>query len=909
MSMLRNIASGLRSLLRKQRVNQELDEELDGFLEMAAEEKIKQGASRQDALRAVRLERGSLEVAHEEVRSASWETLVETCWQDFRFAVRMLRKSPGFTAVAVLTLTLGIGANTAIFSLTNAILLKALPVKDPSQLTLFGSGKWNGTIDDVPNRSWHLFSYPFYRQVQRDNSVFSDVTAISSISSEVHGIIAENSEAETIHAQLVSGTYFSALGVGPVLGRTFSDGDDQIPGKSPVVVSSFTWWMRRFGGDPSIVGKKLRIGSVVYTVIGVAPREFFGSTVGESSDVWVPLSMEELWPPGWKGLHDNLFQSLYIIGRRKPHVSVEQAQANVNVLFTQAVREMLGAQPTKKQLEDTQHALIELSPASRGISELRTQFSKPLRVLMVAVGLVLLIACTNIANLLLARATNRQREIAVRLSLGASPFRIVRQLFTESFLLAMFGSALGVALATWITKLLLVMASGGQRLLPLNVALDGRVLTFTLLISFVTPLLFGLVPAWHAVRVEINSSSKQGRGTAAAQSPFAKALIISQIALSLVLLVAAGLFLRTLVNLTNVDMGFDKNSVLLFTIDPASAGYKEDARLANLYDQIEQRVSAIPGVHAASFSMFTFNQGAWSGDAWSLEESAEATNNHEVLFNIVGNGFFSTMGVTLVAGRTFGPQDTANSPKVAVISETMARRYFPNESAIGRVFRLGGPDAKPEDDKIVVGIVKDAKYVALKEKPKAAGYFPFSQNVGYQLDFEARFSGDAQSTAAAIQQAIHEIDSLLPVSGVGTLAEQVDRSVVEQRLTTQLSSFFGLVAVLLACIGIYGLMSYAVLQRTNEIGIRLALGAQKVQILTLIMRQGLVLAAAGVVLGIALAYLLTRFLVSLLFGVRPFDPATFICVASLLTLVALAACYLPARRAMHVDPLVALRYD
>jgi len=909
MSILRNIVSGLRSLFQKKHVNRELDEELNGFLEMAAEEKMHQGNSREEALRAVRLERGSREVAREEVRSASWETLLETCWQDFRFAVRMLRKSPGFTAIAVLTLALGIGANTAIFSLMNTVLLKTLPVKDPSQLTLFGSGKWSGTIDDVPSRSWHLFSYPFYLQVQRDNSVFSDVTAISSMPSEVHGTIGEGSEAETILAQLVSGTYFSALGVSPILGRTFREEDDRVPGKSPVVVSSFAWWMRRFGGDPSIVGKKLRIGSTVYTVIRVSPNDFFGTTVGELPDVWVPLSMEELLPPGWAGLHDNLFQSLYIIGRRKPDVSVERAQANVNVIFKQAVRELLGPQPTKKQLDDTQHALVELSPADRGLSELRNQFSKPLRVLMVAVGLVLLIACTNIANLLLARATNRHREIAIRLALGASPLRVIRQLFTESFLLAMFGSALGVALATSISKLLLVMASGGPTPLPLNVALDSRVLMFTLLLSFATPVLFGLVPAWHSVRVEINSSFKQGRSTTAVNSSFAKGLIVSQIALSLVLLVAAGLFLRTLVNLTNVDLGFDKNSVLLFTIDPASVGYKEDSRLANLYGQIEERVNAVPGVHAASFSMFTFNQGAWSGDAWSPEESAEAKIDREIRYNKVGKGFFSTMGLSLVAGRTFGPQDVEHSPKVAVINETMARRYFPNESPIGRIFRIGGPDTKPEKDTVVVGVVKDAKYVTLKEHSWAAAYLPFSQDVGYLWDFETRFSGNAQSTASAIRQAIREVDPLLPVAGAGTLAEQVDRSVVEQRLTTQLSSFFSLVAVFLACIGIYGVMSYAVLQRTNEIGIRLALGAQRGQILALIMRQGFALAAAGVVLGIALAYLLTRFLASLLFGVQPFDPATYILVALLLTLIALVACCMPACRATHVDPLVALHYE
>jgi predicted permease len=821
----------------------------------------------------------------------------------------MLAKNPAFTAVAVLTLALGIGANTAIFSLMNAVLLRNLPIQDPTQLSLFGAGKWGGIMDEVPNRSWQLFSYPFYRQVQRDNSVFSAVTAFQSMANEVHGTIGSGAEAEAINARLVSGTYFSALGVNPILGHTFTADDDRTPGSSPVAVASYAWWKRRFGGDRSVIGRTIRIGSTVYTVIGVTPEEFFGTTVGESPDVWIPLSMEELLPPGWKGLDNKLFQSLYIVARRKPDVSVEQAQANVNLLFKQAVRELIGSQPTKKQLDDIQHAFIELTPAARGLSRLRFQFSKPLRVLMAVVGLVLLIACTNIANLLLARATNRQREIAVRMSIGAGRSRVIRQLLTESFLLAMLGAALGVVFATWTSKLLLLMVSTGPQALPLDVAPDSRVLVFTLLLSLATPLLFGMAPAWRAARVELNSSLKQGRSPASVHTPLAKALIVSQLALSLLLLIGAGLFLRTLVNLTSVDMGFNKNNVLLFQIEPASVGYKEDSRLARLYDQVEQRVSAIPGVRAASFSMFTFNQGSWSEDAWTKEESPEAKGNREILYNKVGTGFFSTMGLPLMAGRTFGPQDTENSPKVAVINETMARRFFPNQSALGRRFRFGGPDAKPENDRTVIGVVKDAKYNALKERPWPAAYLPFSQEIGYLWDFEVRYSGDRGPTVATVRQAIREVDPRLPVAGVGTLAEQVDHSVVDQRLTAQLSSFFSLVAVFLACIGIYGLLSYAVLHRTNEIGVRMALGAQQGQVLSLIMRQGLVLAAAGVAAGMALALVLTRFLATLLFGVQPLDPVTFVCVALLLMLISLAACYLPARRATRVDPIAALRYE
>jgi len=898
-----------KRLFLRRTIYGDLSDEIREHLEEKIQEFVQKGMSRKEAAAAARREFGNVGLSEESSREVWRWPSTEDFFMDIRYGLRTLARNPGFAAVAVLTLALGIGANAAIFSLMNALLLRTLPVNNPSQLVLFGEGKWGGIMDELPNRSWQLFSFPFYRQVQGDSSAFSDVTAISSMSSAPHGTIGDSAETEEIYAHLVSGTFFSTLGVNPILGRTFGEDDDRIPGGSPVAVASYAWWKRRFGGAPSIIGEKMSIGSTVYTIIGVTPQEFFGTSVGESPDVWIPLSMEEVLPPGWKGLNDKMFQSLYIIARRRPELSIEQAQTNVNVLFKQAALEMAGSQPAKKQLDGIQHAFIKLTPAASGLSRLRVQFSQPLRALMAAVGLVLLIACANIANLLLARATNRQREIAVRMSMGAGRWRVIRQLLTESFTLAMLGAVLGVALASWASKLLLVMVSGGPETIPVDVGLDSRVLVFVVLVSLATPLLFGMAPAWRAARVELNSSLKQGRNIAAVNSPLARALVVGQVALSLVLLVGAGLFLRTLVNLTNVDMGFDKHNVLVFGIEPASVGYKEDSRLTRLYQEIERSVSAIPGVRAASFSFFTFNQGAWSEDAWAPEESPEAKGNREVVYNKVGRGFFSAMGLKLLSGRTFDQQDSENSPKVAVINETMARLFFPNESPLGRRFRMDGPDAKPENDRIVVGVARDAKYMALKERPWPAAYLPYSQEPGYLWNFEVRYSGDAGSTAPAVRQVIHDVDPRLPVTGAGTLAEQVDHSVVDQRLTAQLSSFFGLVAVFLACIGIYGLMSYAVVHRTNEIGIRVALGAQQGQVLRLIMRQGLVLAASGVAVGIALALIFTRLLRSLLFGVQPFDPVTFIGVAFLLTLIALAACYLPARRAMRVDPVVALRYE
>jgi predicted permease len=908
MSLWSRMRGWLRALTRRSRVEREMDAELRFHVEAYAGDSVRSGVDRAEAVRRARLEFGGIQQTKEICRDARGVNLIESFAQDIRFGLRMLRKSPGFTAVAVLTLALGIGANVAIFNLMNTVLLKKLPVESPSQLVLFGAGRQSGVTDDLPNGSTQLFSYPFYRYVQRSNGVFSNVTAISSMSGEVHGTVGANTEAEAINAQLVSGTY-SLLGVRPILGRTFTDEDDRAPGSGPVAVASYAWWQRRFGSDASVVGKKMTIDSTDYTIIGVAPREFFGTTVGESPDVWIPLCMEEVLPPGWKGLNDKLFQSLYIIARQRPGVSVEQAQANVNLLFQQAVREMAGSQPTRKQLDDIQHAIVVLTPAAAGLSRLRLQFSKSLLVLMAAVGLVLFMACINIANLLLARATQRQREFVVRMSIGAGRNRVVRQLLTESFLLAIFGALFGVALSAWSSKMLLLMVSTRPRMLPLDVRPDSHVLLFTFLLSLATPVLFGLIPACRATRVELNASLKEIRSPAPSHNPLVKSLMVAQVALSLVLLIGAGLFVRTLAHLTNVDPGFNKNGVLLFGIEPSSVGYKEDSRLARLYNQIEERVSALPGVRAAAFSMFNFNQGEWSDDAWAPEESADAKNDREVLYNRVGSGFFSAMGLTLMAGRTFGPQDNPTSSKVAVINETLAKRFFPNESPLGHTFRLGGPNTKPDQDMLVVGVVNDAKYMGLKEKRWPAAYFPYSQDIAYLWDFEVRFSGDPGLTIAGVRQAIREVDPTLPISTVGTLAEQVDNSLVDQRLTAQLSTAFGLVAVLLACIGIYGLMSHSVLHRTREIGVRMALGARHGQILGLIMKEGSVLAGLGVAVGIGLALIFTRFLGSLLFGIEPVDPLTFLCVALLLCAVALTATCVPARRATRVDPMVALRYE
>ncbi|MBO0719804.1 MAG: ABC transporter permease [Blastocatellia bacterium] len=835
--------------------------------------------------------------------------LIDSIVQDVRYGLRIQLKNPGFTFIAVLTLSLGVGANTAIFSLIDATLLRMLPVRKPEQLLLFGAGHAKGIAGAFPKGRTELFSYPFYQDVRRRNQVFSDVTAVMSLPSYVHGVVSGTGNAEIINAQLVSGTYFSTLGVNAILGRTFIDADDQVSGGHPVVVVNHTWWERRLSADPAAVGKTIAIGSTVYSIIGVAPPEFFGTEVGESPDIWIPLAMEERIPPGWKGLNDNLFQSLHIIGRMKPGLSIEQSNAEANLLFKQALREYAGSQPSPERLSDIQQASVELTPAGRGLSQLRISFSRPLQVLMVVVGLVLLIACANIANLLLARGAERRKEFAVRLALGASRLRLIRQLGAECLWLAAIGGVLGALNAWWGSQVLVWMASAGPHPLPLNVTPNARVLCFTLLASLLSVVVFGMVPALRITKFELGPVLKGGSGDAA-RSLLGKALVVSQVALSLLLLVGAGLFVRSLFNLRNVDAGFDQRNVLLFKLLTDSVGYrKDDPRLANLYREVEEKVYAIPGVRAASFSLYSFNQGSTYGPISVSGGAPPLGGNPVILNNVVSPGFFTTMNLPLILGRAFGPQDTKRSPKVAVISEEMARRFFPNESPLGKRYHMG---TSGEGDEIeVIGVVKDAKYRSLNEKVQPMAYYSYSQqNLNMYLgNFEVSFSGESGAIAAAVRRALNEVNVALPIFEVAKLSEQVDRSLVQQKLIARLSSIFGLLALLLADVGIYGVISYSVVQRSREIGVRMALGADRRDVLRLILGQGAKLVLAGALLGLSASWALTRWVESMLFNVSAADPATFLIITLSLIVVALSACYLPARRATKVDPLQALRNE
>ncbi|ADV84407.1 ABC transporter permease [Terriglobus saanensis] len=895
----------IRMLLQRRQFQADLDEEMRLHLELRTEQQAETGLTHQAARHVAYRRFGNPTAIKEKShRTWGWEWL-ESFVNDVHYGVRSMLRSPVLTLVALLSLGLGIGANTAIFSFMDAVMLRSLPVKDPHDLFLFGTGAWAGITDSIG--STELYSYPFYRAMQKQNAVFSDVGAALSMLNEVHGTVEGRNETERMHVQLVTGTYFPMLGVKPLIGRMLADDDDRIEGGHPVAVISYAWWVTSLARDPNILSKKVKLGETTFNIIGVAPPEFFGTKVGEAPDLWVPLAMMEQVPPNWRGYKDNFSQSLQLMGRLKPGVTLDQATSNVNLLYQQIQHGFPDAKLNQQTLKQLQEAHVPLTPMSKGLSYLRGQFSQPLRILMVLVAVVLLIACANLANLLLARSTARIREFAVRQALGARRSRLIRQLLTESLLLAFAGGALGIAFASVANRLLLRMVSGGPEDLPLDVSINPRLLLFTLTITVLTAVLFGTLPALRATKLELTDALKDSRGpqTGTGKSPLAKILVISQIVFSLVLLVGAGLFVRTLVNLSNIDTGFNKEDVLLLRTDPSSIGYKgDDPRVTRLYQQIEERVGALHGVTTASFSLFTFNEGSWNGGI--TVPGVDLGRSINVKHNVIGNDYFKAMGIPLLAGRTFGPQDTTTSQKVSIISERLAKTYFPKTSPLGRHYSIGGADS-PERE--IIGIVKDVKFGNLSEDPETLDYVSYSQRPQYENDLVVRYTGDFAAISGAIQQAIHSVDRNLPIAEITTLDEQVGRSITQQRTVAQLSAFFGLLAVFLSCIGIYGLMSYVVSRRTNEIGIRMALGARRGNVRWLVMREITLLLGIGIGIGVPVTLAGTRMIQTMLFGVKGSDPASLVASVTLLLAIGLLAGYLPARRASRVDPMVALRYE
>ena len=825
-------------------------------------------------------------------------------WQDLRYGARMLMKNPGLTTIAALTLALGIGANTAMFSLIDAVLLKSLPVRQPDELVLLsGEYSYNG-----------LRVMREYDQVTTGLAAFTNVQLGVSIAGQAE---------PTVLGHLVSGNYFSVLGVQPVIGRLLGDDDDRAPGAHPVAVISYGYWVRRFAADPAIAGKTISLAGLPFTIIGVTPPEFFGAEVGSSPEIYAPVMMAPQFidaPPGSRSiLEADNYRPLTVFGRLKPGVTRAQALAGLDAPFRQVrdalARLFVGGKPWVAEAISKEN--LTVTSFSGGLSQLRQQFSKSLLILMTVVVVVLLIACANLANLLLARASGRRKEIAVRLCLGAGRWRLIRQLLTESLMLAIIGAILGLLFASWGRQLLLAIMSTGATPISLDVRTDYRVLGFTGGVSILTAILFGLIPAFRATRVDMSPALKdnaRGLGGGIFRMRLGKALVVSQVALSVILIAGAGLFVRTLYNLNNQPTGLKHENVLAVRVEPKGSDNKHanSARLSQIYRELIERVEALPGVSSATlsnpspFSRGSFGAGFQPGQL--RVDGLPTSDQNPVPIAQVYPRYFATLGISLLSGRDIQLSDCSpDAPKVVVINKTLARRLFQNSDPLGR--RLSRSDTDPGF--AVVGVVDDVKFGSLREEFAGVIYYPFPNGpTGRgQMTLQVRASSEPSALISAIRAEVRRIDESMAVFDVRPLSAFIAATIVQERLLTMLLSFFGLLAMLLAAIGLYGVIAYSVSQRTQEIGIRISLGARSRDVLRLVIGQGMKLVLIGVIMGLAAAFGLTRLLKTLLFGVSPTDPLTFAVIALLLTLVVLLACYLPARRATKVDPMIALRCE
>ncbi|MEN3334746.1 MAG: hypothetical protein V7641_4111, partial [Blastocatellia bacterium] len=811
--------------------------------------------------------------------------------QDLRYSLRLLRKRPGFTLVAVITLALGIGANTAIFSLVNTVLLRPFPVARPNELyALSATGKNDAIL---------AFSYPDFVDYRDRNDVLAGIfaTRIAPMS------LSRNSNNERVWGYLVSGNYFEVLGVNAAQGRTFTADEDRARLAAPVAVLSYACWQRRFGADPAVVGQDVLINGHSFKVIGITPEGFSGTEMIYTPEIWVPMMMQEWVEPGNPWIDRRATHNIFTTGRLKPGVSPQQAEASLNILAAQ-----LG-----KEYPDTNEGVtIELMPPGFILPSIRGAFVSFTAILMATVALVLLIACTNLASLLLARATERRREIAIRLAIGANRARLVRQLLTESALLALMGGALGLLLAKWIIDLVVAFKPPLDVPVSIELHVDWRVLIFSFFVSLITGIVFGLVPALQATKPDLVPALKDASlQTGARRSRLRSSLVVAQIALSLVLLIAAGLVLRSLGHLQTMDPGFEVDNGLKMSFDIGLQGY-DQARGQQFYRQLTERIESLPGVRSASLtSLFPLSVNYSSNNVY-IEGQApvRGADVPNAMVADVGLKYCETMGIPILAGRDFRDSDTDKATKVAVVNEAFAHRFFPEAHALDEVIgkrfsfsSLEGPFIQ------IAGVARDGKYWSIGEAPQPFAYSPLSQSYSSSTTMMVRTNGNPQALIGAIRSKVAEMDATLPVYDVKTIAEHLSFSLFPVRIVATLLASFGLLALLLAGVGIYGVTAYAVSQRTREIGIRMALGAGRGDILKLMLSQGLKLSSIGLGIGLAAAFALTRLMAAMLYGISATDAVTFTVISLLLAGVALVACFVPARRATKVDPMIALRYE
>jgi putative ABC transport system permease protein len=834
---------------------------------------------------------------------------MENLLQDIRFGLRTLVKNPGFTIVAILTLALGIGSNAAIFSLTDQVLLRLLPVERPSELVVLTSpgvnhGRVWSDIEGGPS-----FSYPLYKDLRDRNEVFTGLLA----SFHVQVNVAGQGQSQLAEGMLVSGNYFQVLGVQPFLGRVFSSQDETAPGANSVTVLSYGYWARHFGSDPNILNKPLTVNGNSYTVVGVARPGFTGVQVGLVPDVYIPITMKAQMTPNWDGLNDRNNHWLTMLGRLGPGISAPKAQAGLAPLYRTLLEgDVPALKLSSKDQQEFLNRKIVLDTGAHGRPILQHDTKQPLLVLMAMVGLVLLIACANLAGLLIARGEGRQREIALRLALGAGRMRLVRQLMTESLLLALAGGAAGLALASWTLSVIVNSIPENEGASGLTAQLDYRVLIFACVVSLITGILFGLVPAMRATHTDLQSVLKdQGANVSGGKANVRvrKSLMVAQISLTAVLLAAAGLFAHSLLNLKIQDLGVHPDHVLEFSISPELNRYTPPQAIS-LADRIRKGIETLPGVRSVSASEIPMLADSNSSSNITVPGyNAQEDEDMDVDQNWVGPNFLATMGIPLLNGREFSEADASTSPKVAIINEAMARRFFAGRNPIGLYFGFGGgKDVKLDTE--IVGIVRDSKNTDVKKATQPFIFLPYSQSPHFgNTTFYVRTNQNPVALTASVRNLVQGFDSTLPVYGLKTLTAQVDEIIFTDRLVTVFSFCLGILASLLAAVGLYGVMAYVVARRTREIGIRMALGATQLNVAWMILREIIGMLAAGLCIGLVAAYGIGKIVESLLFGVKAGDPAVFIIAAGLLAAVALLAGWLPSRKAANVDPMVALRYE
>ena len=905
MEWLRILASRFQGFLTKRPLDSDLDEELRGHIDALTEENIRRGMNEQTARQAARREFGGLEQTKESYRDQRGLPFFETLSQDLRYASRMLIKSPGFTTVTVLTLALGIGANTGLFSLVNSVLLGNLPVHNPQELVIV---KYNDARTQAANED---FSYPMYQAIRDKNTVFSNILTRSGLSFNA----SYGGQSEHAGGELVSGNYFDMLGVQPFLGRLIGPEDDLVPGAHPVAVLSYGYWQRRFGSDLSIVGKNIILNEHPIRIIGIAPPGFYGTEMAQNPDIRVPMMMAAVFRP----VPANRLQSprhrwITILARRKPEVSVAQAQASLDILYHQILAAELQELGASVNAHDKARALasrIQLDPGNLGFAHLRGEMERPLLLMFAVTGIVLLVACANLANLLLARNAKRKQEILVRLAIGAGRGRLIRQWLTESLLLSLLGGFAGIVVAYWAKTALLGFLPAGYSV-NLHAPMDLRVLGFALFASIVTGLLFGLAPALQLSHTGLSIALRNDAPSIAAGErlfSLRSALIFLQVALSLPLLIGAGLFLHSLRNLRGVNTGFVKGNVFLATLNPAMNGYPQE-RIKFLYDDLLTRVRTLPGVSAASLTTSSVISGGWDQEGVKVEGyQAGPDENMSPNAAVVSTGYFATMGIPFVAGRDFTEQDTASRSKVVIINETMAHYFFGSKDPLGKKISTDD-DPKAPLDREIIGVVKDAKYVRLSEAPRRHFYAPLAQEPRlFDMTMQVRTSGDPEKIGDLVRAQVHDLDANLPLYATTTLEIQIDDSLTQERLLTWLSTLFGVLATLLASLGLSGVVAFSVARRTREIGIRMALGAFQGDVIWMVMREVIVLVTIGIAIGFGAAMGLTRFVKSQLFGVEAMDPVALVAATVGLAAVACLAGYIPALRASRVDAMHALRYE